>query len=319
MPPPFGLVKQNELPLKLSNSKTVDVRLKGYIIIGVSALLLASCSVSKNFTALTNNAESYYNKGEYAKATAAWEQIIADYGKVGSVFTANNYVKAAQSADKAGNAKLALQWYDTARKQGVSSPDMWLYLARHYHEVDNLSKELDALGYYFSFDVTGEEALKARERYFEALVESENYQQAIKEWPFIENDVKSNKDFVEMYFVTCQSLNKEPELNQAQEMLLKLDPTNEDALYRKAQTLYDAVEKRYNTEMDAYEKNHTRSQYSKLLTALKGISADYRTARDYFEKLYAAHPKKEYAAYLANIYARLSSKEKSDYWHRKAE
>ena len=313
MPPPFGLVKQNELPLKLSNSKTVDVRLKGYIIVGVSALLLASCSASKNFTALTNNAESYYNKGQYAKATAAWEQIIADYGNVGSVFTTDNYLKAAQSADKAGNKKLAFQWYDKAREQGASSPGMWLYLARHYHEVDNLSKELDALGYYFSFDVKGAEALKARERYFEALVESENYEQAIKEWPFIENDVKSNKDFVEMYFVTCQSLNKEPELNQAQEMLLSLDPTNEDALYRKAQTLYDAVEKRYNTEMDAYEKNHTRSQYSKLLTALKGISADYRTARDYF------HPKKEYAAYLANIYARLNSKEKSDYWRRKAE
>jgi len=312
-------VKQNELPLMFSNFKTVDVRLKGYIIVGVSVLLLASCSVSKNFSALTGNAESYYKKGEYAKATAAYEQIIADYGKVGSVFTPDVYLKAAQSADKAGNKKQAFQWYDTARQKGVSSPDMWLYIARHYHEVNNLSKELDALGYYFSFDVEGPEALKARERYFQALVESENYEEAIKQWPRIESDVKTNKDYVEMYFNACSSLNREPEVNQAQEMLLKLDPTNEDALFRKARTLYDAVEKRYQTEMNAYEKNHTRSQYSILLKALKGISADFRTDRDYFEKLYAAHPSKNYAGYLANIYARLSSKEKSEYWRRKSE
>jgi len=313
------LVKQNELPLMFLNSKTVDVRLKGYIFIGLSALLMASCSVSKNFTALTNNAESYYNKGEYAKATAAWQQIIADYGKVGSVFTAENYLKAAKAAVKAGNDKLAFQWYNTARLKGQSSPELWLYLARHYHKIDNLSKELDALGYYFSFDVKDTDAMKARERYFEALVESENYEQAFKEWPYIESDVKSNKNYVEMYFEVCQSLNRGPELNNAQEMLLKLDPANEDALFRKARTLYDAVGKRYKNEMDAYEKNHTRSQYSKLLKALKGISADYRTARNYFEKLYAAHPSKRYAAYLANIYARLDSKSKSDYWRRKSE
>ncbi|GET32521.1 hypothetical protein PbJCM13498_13840 [Prolixibacter bellariivorans] len=303
----------------LLNSKTVDVRLKGYIFVGLSALLMASCSVSKNFTALTSSAESYYSKGEYAKATAAWQQIIADYGKVGSVFTADNYLKAAKAAVKSGNDKLAFQWYDTARLKGQSSPDLWLYLAHHYHKIDNLSKELDALGYYFSFDVKGTDALKARERYFEALVESENYEQAFKEWPLIENDVKSNKDYVEMYFEVCQSLNREPELNKAQEMLLKLDPTNEDALFRKARTLYDAVEKRYKNEMDAYEKNHTRSQYSKLLKALKGISADYRTARNYFEKLYTAHPSKKYATYLANIYARLDNKSKSDYWRHKSE
>ncbi len=312
-------MKQNELPLMLLNSKTVDVRLKGYIFVGLSALLMASCSVSKNFTALTSSAESYYSKGEYAKATAAWQQIIADYGKVGSVFTADNYLKAAKAAVKSGNDKLAFQWYDTARLKGQSSPDLWLYLAHHYHKIDNLSKELDALGYYFSFDVKGTDALKARERYFEALVESENYEQAFKEWPLIENDVKSNKDYVEMYFEVCQSLNREPELNKAQEMLLKLDPTNEDALFRKARTLYDAVEKRYKNEMDAYEKNHTRSQYSKLLKALKGISADYRTARNYFEKLYTAHPSKKYATYLANIYARLDNKSKSDYWRHKSE
>ncbi|WP_148303789.1 tetratricopeptide repeat protein [Prolixibacter bellariivorans] len=295
------------------------MRLKGYIFVGLSALLMASCSVSKNFTALTSSAESYYSKGEYAKATAAWQQIIADYGKVGSVFTADNYLKAAKAAVKSGNDKLAFQWYDTARLKGQSSPDLWLYLAHHYHKIDNLSKELDALGYYFSFDVKGTDALKARERYFEALVESENYEQAFKEWPLIENDVKSNKDYVEMYFEVCQSLNREPELNKAQEMLLKLDPTNEDALFRKARTLYDAVEKRYKNEMDAYEKNHTRSQYSKLLKALKGISADYRTARNYFEKLYTAHPSKKYATYLANIYARLDNKSKSDYWRHKSE
>lgn len=315
----FGLVKQNDLPLMLLISKTVDVRLKGYILIGLVALLMASCSVSKNFTALTNNAESYYNKGEYAKATAAWQQIIANYGKVGSVFTADNYLKAAKSAAKAGNDELAFQWYDKARLKGQSSPGMWLYLAHHYHKIDNLSKELDALGYYFSFDVKGTEALKARERYFEALVESENYEQAIKEWPYIESDVKNNKDYVEMYFEVCQSLNREPELNKAQEMLLKLDPTNEDALFRKARLLYSSVEERYKNQMAAYEKNHTRSQYSKLLKALKGISADYRTARDLFKKLYAAHPSKRYAAYLANIYARLDSKSKSDYWRNKSE
>jgi Flp pilus assembly protein TadD len=59
-------------------------------------------------------------------------------------------------------------------------------------------------------------------------------------------------------------------------------------------------------------------QYRQLNDALKTINADFKRARDYFEKLYRVNPDPRYATYLGNIYTRFSNKQKADYYYGRA-
>ena len=66
--------------------------------------------------------------------------------------------------------------------------------------------------------------------------------------------------------------------------------------------------------MKAYEKNKTRKQYNVLVKELDLVTADFKKALPYLEKLWKQNPGKEYAGYFANIYARFGDEKKAGYY-----
>jgi hypothetical protein len=78
------------------------------------------------------------------------------------------------------------------------------------------------------------------------------------------------------------------------------------------------AEDSYQKEMRAYEKNKTTRQYRQLLKALEVINANFKTSRDYFERLYKLNPDPRYATFLGNIYTRFDNKKQANYYYRKA-
>jgi aminoglycoside/choline kinase family phosphotransferase len=79
------------------------------------------------------------------------------------------------------------------------------------------------------------------------------------------------------------------------------------------------AENRYQSEMEAYEKNRTHRQYAQLLRAFEVLNADFHKSLNYFLRLYEKDPKPEYARFIGNIYLRFDDKSKARYYHSRAD
>lgn len=84
------------------------------------------------------------------------------------------------------------------------------------------------------------------------------------------------------------------------------------ALDYLAVQLYTEAEEQYNKCMADYNKKKNATTYAYLKRDLKRISADYRSAQTYFEKLRKLQPdNKNYIKYLINVYSRLDQNDKA--------
>lgn len=285
---------------------------------GVIALLICtSCSMTKSFEQMAQDAQTQSGQGNYQQALAAYQQLINQYGTADN-FNAGVYLEAAACAREVGNESLAFEWYDQARLAGKENAPMWAYLAGHYQEIDNLSKEFTALKKLYDSYEQSDEATAKRARFFEVLAETDNFEKAYAQWPLLSAQAKVDVRVLEKQIIVCNALGKTDELCRAADELLKLEPQNKLALMNAARARYTRAETIYQREMKAYSARKTRSQYNKLLKALKGITADFRFARDKFELLYREEPTPKVANYLSNIYLRLDNKGKSAYWKKLA-
>ena len=98
--------------------------------------------------------------------------------------------------------------------------------------------------------------------------------------------------------------------------VIEIDSNNVSALEWLGETLYRRAEESYQTEMKAYEKNHTHMQYLHLTQELKVINGNFQKSLDCFTKLWTIEQKKSYATYLTNIYTRFDNKEKANYYRK---
>jgi hypothetical protein len=48
------------------------------------------------------------------------------------------------------------------------------------------------------------------------------------------------------------------------------------------------------------------------------VTAEFKLALTYFDKLYAVNPSPDYAKYIGDIYNRLDDKKKADYYYEKS-
>ena len=120
------------------------------------------------------------------------------------------------------------------------------------------------------------------------------------------------------YLKTLRALERPENIINLAKKINKIEPNNIDALEVLATEYYRIAEDSYQTEMKAYEQNRTNRQYRQLLAALEVINANFRTSRDYFEKLYKLDPNPRYATFLGNIYTRFDNKKQADYYYKKA-
>ena len=275
-------------------------------------IFLAGCSSTSQLTSLKTNAENFENAGDYSQAYTAWNSYL-EQTPVDAV-SGDEFAQAAQIAYKAGQSEKAVSWFDQARYKNFASAGMYKTLAAIYRDQNNLSKELTALEFYTENYGNGDPQIAAR--LFNIYTEIADYTKAEEYWNLMGEDARKNEEELVKYLEVSQKLEKEATADSVATEILKINPDQTDALDRMAKKYYWAGQNRYDREMKKYEQNKTRRQYGILLEELDKVTADFKKALPYLEKLWKQNPGKEYAAYFANIYARFGDEQKAEYYKK---
>ena len=281
-------------------------------------LILSGCAASNQNKQLSNDAKSAMASGDYQKALANYENIIA-------LNKANNKETEGSVYNNAGIAAWGLQqteksidYLETAMKLSASTDETFSTIAKAYKKVDNLSKEIYNLQEYAERYPQGKEIAPVRAQLFDAYVRSENWEQGEQLWPLLDSTSHNNIQYLTGCLRIKRKLEKVDERDNLAKQLLKMDKNNIEALETLAEKHYYIADETYVREMKAYEKNKTMKQYNQVTEAIKRVNQDYKTARDYFERLYKLNPNARYANFLGNIYTRFENKEKANYYYRLA-
>lgn len=284
----------------------------------VILLLLSGCAASKQAKQLHNDANSALANGDYEKALASYESIIANNKANNKETPGSIYNSAGIAAWNLQQANKSIDYLETAKKLSASTDETFSTIAKAYKKIDNLSREISNLEEYVQRYPQGKEINPVRSQLFDAYVRSENWELGEQLWPQLDSTSHNNIQYLTGYLRIKRKLERTDDCDALAKQLLKTDKNNIEALETLAEKHYNLADDIYVKEMKAYEKNKTMKQYNQLTEALKKVNQDYKTARDYFERLYKLSPDPKYANFLGNIYTRFENKEKASYYYRLA-
>jgi len=280
---------------------------------GIVLLLLISCGTTKLTTTGKSEASTYEAVGNYTQAVTSWTSYF-------SILPIENiegedFAHAAVTAFKAGNNSQAVSWFDQARYKNYSDAEMYKTLAKIYEADDNLSKELSALEFYTEH--FGDDDTEVNSRLFELYTEIDSKEKALDMWGKMNQESQNTESNLEKYFKLNSVFENNAVCDSVSNVLLEKNPQNIVALEWFVKKYYWAGQNRYEREMAKYNENKTRKNYNVLLKELDLVTADFKKALPYLEKLWKQNTSKEYASYFANIYARFGDEKKVEYYKSK--
>ncbi|QIA08312.1 hypothetical protein [Draconibacterium halophilum] len=278
--------------------------------VAAMAVFLASCGAPKVLITQKTEATNFEAAGNFSQAMAAWASYFnaTDIEDVAGA----DFAQAAKTAFKANNLAQAISWFDQARYKNYADVGMYQTLAAIYKQQDNLSKELSALEYIT--ENYGTEYNEVNARLLEIYTEIDANEKALKVWKMMDSVSKNEESNIENYFAVNKALEHDAVCDSLANVLLEKNADHLEALEWNAKKYYWAGQNRYEREMAKYNKNKTRKNYNSLLKELDLVTADFKKALPYLKKLWKIKPGKEYAGYLANIYARFGDEEKTEYY-----
>lgn len=281
-------------------------------------LLLTGCAASNQNKQLKTEANSALATGDYERALASYENIIAIQKSNNKEAEGSVYNNAGIAAWELQKVEKSINYLEKAKSLSGSTEDTYFTAAKAYNKIDNLSLEISNLDEYIQLFPNGKNIEKVRNQLFNAYVRSENWEMGEQLWPLLDSASHNNIQNITGYLRIKRKLEKVDERDNLAKQLLKLDKNNIEALETLAEKHYYFADDTYVREMKAYEKNKTMKQYNQVTAAIKRVNQDYKTARDYFERLYKLNPDPRYANFLGNIYTRFENKEKASYYYRLA-
>jgi hypothetical protein len=289
-----------------------------FTFLALLVVFYTSCKVSKQLASLNTQAKLAYESADYQKALDSYQQIITINTNKKKTVDGEVYQNAGLAAWELKQKSISIDYLEKAKQTQAANDKTYSTLAKAYLDADNLSREITNLELYVEKYPQGGEIDEINRQLFIAYVESTNWDRALQLWPSLKPEYQSEARVLNGYLKTNKSLGSTDQLKPIAEKLLKIDTNNIDALEALAVHYFNIAEDRYQLEMQLYEKNKTNKQYRQLLNALDEINANFRTSRDYFERLYKLDPKPRYANFLGNIYTRFDNKKQADYYFRKA-
>ena len=191
---------------------------------------------------------------------------------------------------------------------------MYTTLAEVYKSQQNISKELGSLEYIMAN--YPEKSGQISERLFLIYNEIDEPSKALSSWKSMDENRKNELSNLLLYFQIHTELKDSVACDSLSLVILEKQPENVDALEWNAFKYYWLGEKRYQREMDIYNKNKTNKQYKILLAELDLATADLKKSLTYLEKLWAKQPGEKYASYFMNIYARFADEAKVNYYKK---
>ena len=286
------------------------------ILYGVMVLAFAACGTSKQTALQNEQASMAFEQGNYTLALTEYEAIINKHKSKGKTADWSVYSKAGISALMLENNEKAKGYLEKIAYNDLVDEASISALALVYKKIDNLSKEIKTLEHYIEKFPNGSAKLDIASRLLATYVESEQWENGIVTYNSLSGNHQEKMANRVAYLRILTALDRDKEADECANKILTAEPNQPDATEYFAKKHYDRAEELYQIQMDAYEKNKTNKQYKILLSKLKLVTTDFKKSRDYFETLYDQSPNKEYATYLANIYARLSQKEKSEHYRK---
>jgi hypothetical protein len=289
------------------------MNLKRFLWMGSVVVLITACGGPKVLTSLKDNASGFETSGNYVQAMAVWEQYFnqTPVDEVAGVDFAN----AAKSAFKASDPIKAKAWFDQARYKNYSDAEMYATLAKIYNSENNLSKELSALEYYT--DNFGSTNAEVNSRLFLIYSEIDSNEKALLVWGKMNAELKSSEANLSHYLKVNQALENNAVADSISLTILQINPENIAALEWNAKKYYWSGQNRYKSEMDKYNQKKNTKNYKILLQELDLVTADFKKALPYLNTLWKLNPGKEYAGYLANIYALFGDERKTNFYKSK--
>ncbi|MBN2237766.1 MAG: hypothetical protein JW729_09410 [Bacteroidales bacterium] len=289
------------------------------IIVFILAGIVSSCSSVSKISKQAQDADLAFANGDMETAYNLYTSYIqqqesANVDIAGTVFA--NAGKAAYAINKFQESEKLLK---QAYYKNYADADMYANLIRIYKNIDNLSKEIDALSFFAKNYPNDPRFEEFSNRLLATYIESENWEKAVELYNGFDINRKANKQLMEFDFIALQKLKNTVAADKIATNLLKLDVQNKLALEWMAEKFFFNAENRYQKELELYEKNKTNKQYNLMLKALDIVTADFKKSLKYYEMLYKLYPAKEYAKQIANIYTRFQDKQKADYYKKLAQ
>ncbi|MBN1988879.1 MAG: hypothetical protein JW783_05775 [Bacteroidales bacterium] len=278
--------------------------------------VFTGCAVSTKTKQLNTEGSMALQAGDYSKALAAYEEIITLAESNSKQAKPEVYQSAGVAAWNLKQTDKAIGYLEKVKQADGAVPATFSTLAMAYNDIDNLSKEINHLESYVERYPTGEEIGEVRRQLFIAYVESENWEPAALVWEKLDQEAMGQEQYLTGYLKASRKQENAKQCDVLAGKLIKLNKSNLEALEYLADKHYWLAENSYLREMKAYEKNRTNKQYKQLLAAFKIANVNYKTSRDYYEKLYKLSPQASYANYLGNIYTRLENKSKAAYYYK---
>lgn len=278
------------------------------------SLVFFSCGTTKQAIDYQKLAEASAEQGNYQQAISQLNNYIDDQELKGLEPDARVYSDLAEAYVQLDNMGEAERYYDWAMTKNAVSEDLVMQMSHHYKEIDNLSKEITALEYYQSQFPKGKDSLQMRNQLFEAYMESQNWEPALNTWNILDEETKKTEQYTQYYFELNKELGNHEQCDKLARKLLAYNASNQQALEWLAKKYYDLGENRYQSAMNTYNKKKTTKNYNILLKELDLATADFKKSLKYFNQLWEMEDGKQYAVYLANIYARFDDKQKSQYY-----
>lgn len=278
------------------------------------ALFIVGCSTTSKINKQTEQAQKAVATGDYETAFALYDTFIREQQSKNKEISGEIFGEAAKAALQINKYIEAESFFKQAVYKSYADADLYAGMQDVYKKIDNLSKELDVLEFFVEHFKSDARFPHLNKRLFEAYIESENWDKATVVWTSLSEETKTEMKYMEMYFSALKKLENESKADLVAKAILKLNVTNQSALEWNAEKYFWKAEHRYQTVMDAYEKNKTNKQYNIMLKALDGITADFKKSLKYYEMLYKLYPSKQYAKYMANIYTRFQDKNKMEYY-----
>jgi len=266
-----------------------------------------------NYEALAENA---FISGDWQNALANCEIAISNYESQKKFIECPLYGKAGIAAMHLEQTQKSLEYLEKNSYTPFVTMETIHAQAIQYRQVNNLSKEIDALTLYSDKFPEGEDAAAFKARLFETCLESQNYELATSLWATLNEEYRSSTKYLEMWMIMNKRMKNDPVCDEIARALIKTDAENVLGLERLAKKYYWLAEDRYQAEMKAYENKKTNKQYAILVEALKKVTEDFKVSLKYFETLYKINPAPDYATFMGNIYARFDDKKNADYYHR---
>lgn len=280
----------------------------------IAVILLSSCS---NKTAeYLSMGDQAYTANNYELALMNWEKIISSSESKSKNVDPSIYAKAGIAAINLDKTDKAKGYLTQAYNKGVQTPEVLSQLAAVYKKSDNLSYEITYLEQLVKENSDAVEIDAYNDLLFDAYIRSQNWDKASALWETLSETSQKDLKNLSNWLSVQKALKNTDNILRISQQILKKDPNNTEALEVRAKHYYHKAEALYQREMTAYNTKKTRTQYIKLLKALKLATSDFKIARDDFESLYNSTKDKQYAQFLSNIYARLSNKQQSNYYKK---